>query len=101
MDTDFGKLIGFQWDVGNAKKSLTKHRVTTQEAEEVFADRTIQILDDPVHSSAESRWKAFGRTASGRFLTVSFTVRGNLVHVISARAMNRKERRGYEQKTIQ
>lgn len=97
MDLDFEKLIGFDWDDGNSSKSLSKHRVTTREAEETFSDRDLKVLDDPSHSAAEVRWKVFGKTHAARLLVVSFTVRGSLVRVISARPMNRKERKVYEQ----
>jgi uncharacterized DUF497 family protein len=99
VDPDFSRLIGFQWDAGNSTKSLTRHHVTTQEAEEIFADSNLHVLDDPAHSRTEMRWKAFGATSAARLLTVSFTVRGMLLRVISARPMNRKERKIYEQKT--
>lgn len=99
VEPDFGELVGFQWDAGNSTKSLTRHRVTCQEAEEIFAHPNVHVLDDPAHSGDEPRWKAFGQTTASRFLTVSFTVRGLLVRVISARPMNRKERVVYEQKT--
>jgi hypothetical protein len=42
---------------------------------------------------------SFGRTDGGRLLTVVFTVRGQLLRVISARPMSRRERRGYVQAT--
>ena len=99
MEVDFSRLVGFDWDAGNLTKSLTKHKVTIQEAEEVFADAGVQVLDDPVHSVDEARWKAFGKTAAARLLVVSFTIRGVLLRVISARPMNRRERKVYEQKS--
>jgi uncharacterized DUF497 family protein len=46
---------------------------------------------------AEKRWAAFGKTDSGRLLVVIFTRRGNLLRVISARNMNSKERKFYEE----
>ncbi|HUB25999.1 MAG TPA: BrnT family toxin [Tepidisphaeraceae bacterium] len=97
MEPDFGKSTGFDWDAGNSSKSVNKHRVTTREAEEAFSDPSLKVLDAPGHSAAELRWKAFGKTHAGRMLVVSFTVRGSLVRVISARPMNRKERGIYEQ----
>jgi len=53
-------------------------------------------LDDYKHSIYEKRWAAFGKTDYGRKLTVIFTIRGNLIRVISARDMNQKERNFYE-----
>jgi len=98
VDAPWTRATGFQWDAGNLTKSLTKHRVAVQEAEEVFAGPNVHVLHDPVHSTKERRWKAFGTTAAMRYLTVSFTVRGSLVRVISARPMNPKERATYEKK---
>ena len=57
------------------------------------------VLGDVAHSSREARYFAFGRTDGGRLLTVVFTVRGQLLRVISARPMSRRERRGYAQAT--
>lgn len=47
------------------------------------------------HSQVEQRYYALGRTHAGRLLFVVFTVRNNLLRVISARDMNRKERAIY------
>jgi len=52
---------------------------------------------DAGHSGQEPRYAALGKTEDGRRLTVIFTVRGNLIRVISARDMSRRERRIYEQ----
>jgi uncharacterized DUF497 family protein len=55
------------------------------------------FLADNMKSTAEERWAAFGHTDDGRLLTVVFTKRGNLIRIIPARDMNRKERRFYEE----
>ena len=96
MDPNFAKVTGFDWNSGNSSKSLTKHRVSTQEAEQVFADPNVHVLDDVAHSASEPRWKVYGKTPASRFIAVSFTIRGSLVRVISARPMNRTERKVYE-----
>ena len=90
-------VVGFQWDEGNANKNRVAHDVENWECEQVFFNVPLLVLDDPRHSAAEKRWAAFGRTNGGRLLAVIFTVRGNLIRVISARDMNRKERRFYEE----
>lgn len=87
---------GFQWDDGNTTKNSRKHGVRHEEAEQVFFNRPLLLLDDPAHSGSESRFKAFGATDASRLLTVSFTIRGKLIRVISARPMHRKERNRYE-----
>jgi hypothetical protein len=98
MENEFEKFIGFQWDKGNIDKNLLKHNVENWESEQIFFNEPLIILDDPKHSLSEKRWAAFGRTDAGRLLVVIFGRRGKLLRVISARDMNRKERRFYEEK---
>jgi uncharacterized DUF497 family protein len=90
------QVEGFEWDDGNTLKSLFKHGVSKREAEEVFLNEPL-LLEDEKHSGAERRMHAFGETHLGQLLHVSFTLRGegSLIRVISARPMNRKERRRY------
>jgi len=89
--------IGFQWDKGNIDKNLVKHSVTNLECEQVFFNEPLIILADPKHSFAEKRYAAFGKTDKGRLLVVIFAKRGKLLRVISARDMNNKERKFYEE----
>lgn len=88
-------------DAGNARKSVDKHAVSQGEAEQVFFNMPVLLLEDAVHSRAEPRFHALGRTDAGRLLHVTFTLRqgGRLIRVISARPMHQKERRFYEQAT--
>ena len=98
MKNEFDHFTGFQWDHGNIDKNLLRHNVQNWECEQVFFNRPLLILDDPIHSKAERRWAAFGKTDAGRPLVVVFTRRGDLLRVISARDMNAKERTFYEEK---
>jgi uncharacterized protein len=99
MKNIFNQLVGFQWDKGNIDKNFAKHDVENWECEQIFFNEPIIIFDDPLHSGTERRWAAFGRTDSGRLLTVIFTRRGKMLRVISARDMSRKERVFYEKST--
>ena len=96
---DLARVLGFDWDDGNARKSLDKHAVSQKEAEEVFFDPVLLVLDDLKHSQGEERFQALGESLAGRRLHVTFTLRddGTRIRVISARHMNRKERALYEQ----
>jgi len=96
MINEFEQFTGFQWDEGNIDKNLFRHRVQNWECEQIFFNDPLIILDDPKHSLSEKRWAAFGQTDAGRFLAIIFTRRGKLLRVISARDMNRKERKFYE-----
>jgi len=96
---DLSQIEGFEWDEGNGRKSLEKHDVSQVEAEQVFFNDPLLVIQDVRHSSYENRLHTLGRTDAGRLLHMSFTLRGggNLIRVISARAMHRKERLRYEQ----
>lgn len=95
----FNKIIGFDWDTGNARKSEEKHDVSMAEAEQVFFNAPLLLLEDASHSQKEPRLHALGKTDGGRELHITFTLRkdGQLIRVISARDMHRKERLIYEQ----
>jgi len=97
---DFDRVEAFEWDEGNARKSVDRHGVTAAEAEQVFFDERLLVTDDLAHSVNEPRFHALGRTEDGRLLHVTFTLRddGRRIRVISARDMNRKERRVYAEK---
>ena len=93
-DPLFG-CTGFDWDEHNAAKNWLAHRVSTKECEEIFFHAPLVITDDPHHSARETRHYALGQTASGRRLFVAFTLRGDLIRVVSARDMSRREREVY------
>ena len=96
---DLDKVTGFDWDAGNSRKSEDKHGVSMAEAEQVFFNTPLLVLDDVAHSQTEVRLHALGKTDDGRTLHVTFTLRdhGRLIRVISARDMHHKERKIYEQ----
>ena len=98
MEKIFEQFSGFQWDRGNIDKNLIEHDVENWECEQVFFNRPLLVLDDPKHSAFEERWAAFGKTDTGRILVVIFTKRKDLIRVISARDMNKRERKFYYEK---
>ena len=60
------RVLGFDWDDGNARKSMDKHAVSQKEAEEVFFDPVLLVLDDLKHSQGEERFQALGESLAGR-----------------------------------
>lgn len=94
---NFDLIVGFEWDLGNRRKSEVKHGVTQVEAEEIFFNNPLLISADEKHSEAENRYLALGKTNRNRGLTIIFTLRrgGTLIRVISARDQHRKERLFY------
>lgn len=77
-------------------KIETKHHVTPQEVEEAFSSypKIKKMLRGRFRS--EHVYRALGRTKAGRYLTIFFIYkRPNKALILSAREMDRKERRIY------
>ncbi|MEO6421316.1 MAG: BrnT family toxin [Candidatus Nitrotoga sp.] len=93
-------IIGFDWDGGNDRKN-DKHTVSMAEAEQLFFNDPLLLLEDAKHSHSESRIHALGKTDEARMLHITFTLRkkNTLIRVISARDKHKKERAYYEQTT--
>ena len=95
MEFDFSKVDGFEWDAGNLTKNPQKHRISNEEAEEIFF-RIPLVLDTTRPEDREPRWAALGQSERDRVVRVVFTMRGRKLRVISARAASRKEATDYE-----
>ncbi len=92
-------VAGFDWDDGNLAK-CQQHGVPVAEIEGLFTGlHTISV--DVEHSLAEQRLSAIGKTRSGRFVFLVFTIRERegrpYIRPISARYMHRKEVNSYEE----
>src|SRR5213594_4256545 len=98
---DFGRVEGFDWDLGNLSKSTGKHGVTPAQAEQPFFNESLLVIQDVKHSGTEPRFHALGTTNEGRLLHIAFTLRDDKrkIRVTSARDMHRKERMVYEAQT--
>jgi uncharacterized DUF497 family protein len=86
----------FEWDSKKAALNEKKHGVTFDEASSVFDDLSAQIVYDPDHSVSEHREIIIGTSRLQRVLFISFTERGNITRIISARIANKYERKNYE-----
>ena len=86
------KCIGFEWDIGNKDKNFKKHQVTCAECEQIFFNQPLITTPDIMHSTKEKRYFALGITDNNRYLFLVFTIRNNLIRVISARDMSKKEK---------
>ena len=91
--------IQFAWDKGNEDKNWIKHKVTSKECEEVFFDKNKKISKDISHSRKEERHILIGETRLKRLLYIVFTIRKEKIRTISARDINRKEKKLYEKTT--
>ena len=88
--------FSFEWDEGNATKSLQKHGVTCAEAEEVFERRLFIPLGEQYQPlPPEPRFGVLGETSNGKLVFLAFTLRNRAIRVILARPMNERERKFY------
>ena len=86
----------FEWDDAKAAANLRKHRVSFEEATEVFDDPHAFDAYDSEHSDEEARFFIIG-LSSRRMLYVVYAERtGDVVRVISARRANQLQRKIYE-----
>lgn len=87
----------FEWDESKAAVNLSKHGVAFEEAKTVFNDPLYIDFYDPDHSYDEHRYLIIGESRQRRLLLVSYTERGNVIRLISAREATRTERKVYEE----
>lgn len=89
------QCVGFQWDAGNSEKNWISHQVTKSECEQIFFNQPLIFGNDDSHSEIEQRYFSLGQTDDGRLLFIVSTIRENLIRIISARDMSKKEREVY------
>lgn len=89
-------MKGYVWDPVKAVENFRKHRVR-------FADAALS-LEDPLGLSTvdlgswdEERFVFIGADPGGALLVTVYTLRGNVVRLISSRLATRAERRSYEE----
>jgi len=74
----------FEWDEDKALENAKKHRVSFEQAQQVFDDPRAVPFEDLKHSRDEARYVMIGMSSVG-LLFVSFTYRDAVVRLISAR----------------
>jgi uncharacterized protein len=89
--------VKYEWDKHKAATNLGKHGVSFAEAATVFDDRYFLVFADDEHSFDEQRYLIIGESSAGRVLMVSYTERGDVVRLISAREAGRQAKRQYEE----
>jgi uncharacterized DUF497 family protein len=93
------EINGLIWLDEVVDKIESKHHVTQAEVEEVFSSKAKIKKMLRGHFRGEHVYRASGRTRAGRYLTVFFIhKRTGEALILSARDMDRKERRSYGKK---
>jgi uncharacterized protein len=87
----------FEWDDNKATRNKIKHGVSFEEAATVLNDPNLYTEFDSQHSIEEERYIGIGFSDRGRLLSVSHTLRGETIRIISARPCNTREARFYDE----
>ncbi|MGK7954652.1 MAG: BrnT family toxin [Crocosphaera sp.] len=87
--------MSFEYDPQKAKSNEQKHGISFAEAEMVFFD-PFAIHDIDPDSITEERFIAVGMGNKGSLLVVVYTLRGDIIRLISARHATKQERKTYE-----
>jgi len=87
----------FEWDPRKARRNLTIHGVSFDEASTAFRDPSSKTINDPLHSEDEERFVLLGHSHRNRLLVVVHTERGDRIRLISARLASNRERVRYEE----
>lgn len=89
--------IEFEWDQEKAQSNRDKHGVSFEEAQTVFDDPLYVDFYDPDHSENENRYIIIGTSSVGNILLVSYTERGDIIRIISARQVTKQELKAYQE----
>ncbi len=87
--------MDFQYDPNKAVGNLRKHGVSFADAEGVFLDPLSLHRIDP-DAEGEERFVAIGEGTAGQLLVVVYTIRSEVIRLISARRATPAEIRSYE-----
>ena len=86
----------FEWDDAKAAANLRKHRVSFEEAAEVFYDPSAFDGYDSEHSDEEARFFIIGLSSRRVLYVVYAELSGDVTRIISARRAGKLERKIYE-----
>ena len=87
--------MDFEWDSAKEQANRRKHGVDFRTAAKVFLDPHVIEFDD-LNAAAELRFNAIG-LVDGRMLFVTYTMRDDVVRIISARGVEPHEKRKYHE----
>ena len=92
----------FEWNPDKARRNVSKHGVTFEQATEVFKDPVaLTIYDEEESNESEDRWITLGQANGQHYLVVVHTYRQQnsdvvTVRLISARPATKHEIKQYE-----
>ncbi|MDR0909667.1 MAG: BrnT family toxin [Spirochaetaceae bacterium] len=94
MTDDVIYLGRYIWSRSKADLNITNHRIRFEDAVKVFSNPlSVEDYDD-LHSEYEDRWNITGRIGE-TVVTVSYTLRGELIRIISAYDADSEDEEAY------
>ena len=91
----------FDWDNDKNAKNKRKHKISFEAASRVFADPLCNTKPDPEHSHGDERFRTIGDIGGVCYCVVIHSMQEvdddfTLVRIISARKLDKSERKDYE-----
>ena len=86
----------FEWDENKRRINLREHGLDFADAYRAFSEDAFVIIDDRKDYN-EYRYILLGLMHE-RIVVIAFTVRGNVIRIISMRKANKREQKSYMQK---
>lgn len=87
--------MSIEFDHKKAASNLKKHGVSFDDAATALLDPMALVQEDE-DATDEARFLLVGMSATGQLLTVCYTLRGEMIRLISALIATKNERRQYE-----
>ncbi len=88
-------MFTFEYHDEKAKKNLIKHKASFDECCSAFYDPALKDFFDDLHSDEEDRFLLVGRSNNDRIMLISYTVRDEIIRIISARPLRKNEVKKY------
>ena len=85
----------FEWDDRKSDDNRAKHGFAFDDVMTVFLDHNRVTFLDARSDYGEDRWTTLGEI-EGRLFALTFTMRGEVIRIISARKANKRERKRYD-----
>ena len=85
----------FDWNPAKCAKNVPERDIDFADVVVAFADPTTKVAKDDRRDYGEQRFNMLAKV-EGRVFHVTFTERGKVTWIISARKANQREQRRYE-----
>jgi len=86
----------FEWDEKKRIRNIEKHGLDFNDAHQIFTDEAYVVEDARINYD-ETRYVLYG-PLFGRIVVAAFTVREDVIRIISMRKANKREQASYFQK---